>query len=339
MSSAAVEKKTKRTAKPAALKTPITEMFGVKYPIVCAPMFLVSTVNMVAAACEAGGIGTFPALNFRPIENYHQAIKDIKAKTDKAFGINIIVQKSNKYQQQQMEIALEERVPLLITSLGKPGEIIKLAHEVGTKVFCDVISLDHAKKVADLGADGLIAVGSGAGGHAGDISPFALIPTLVSEIGLPVMASGSIADGKGMAAAFSLGADAAYVGTRFIASTEAEVDDAYKNAIVDAGSDDIVNTHRVDGFPGNFIMTDALKRVGLEDGLMETMLSKSKKIKKWIALSRAAKSLFAKPNGKVSYKTVFSAGHGSGLIHEVKSIEAIMNDMVREYREIKKNLP
>ncbi|MCB0290962.1 MAG: nitronate monooxygenase, partial [Calditrichaeota bacterium] len=206
------------------LKTAFTEQFQVKYPIVCAPMFLVSTVKLVVAASKAGGIGTFPALNYRPVERYHEAIREIKSLTDKPFGINIIVQQSNKYQHKQLEYALEEKTPLIITSLGKPRETIQLAHQAGSKVYCDVINLDHAKKVADLGADGLIAVGSGAGGHAGDISPFALIPSLVQEIGLPVLAAGSIVDGRGMAAAFALGAAGVYLGTRFIASAEAEVD-------------------------------------------------------------------------------------------------------------------
>ena len=167
------------------LKTIFTEHFSVKYPIICAPMFLVSTVNMVVSSCEAGGVGTFPALNFRSIETYRQAIREIKQKTKYPFGINIIVQKSNKYQHEQIEIALKENVPLIITSLGSPKEVIRLAKQVGTKVYCDVVGLEHARKVADLGADGLVAVGSGAGGHAGDISPFVLIPLLARNVKLP----------------------------------------------------------------------------------------------------------------------------------------------------------
>jgi len=322
-----------------SIKTEFTQQFNVRYPIICAPMFLVSSVKMVVSACEAGGVGTFPALNYRPIERYRQTIKEIKSLTAKPFGINIIVQKSNKYQYKQIEHALEEKVPLIITSLGNPKEVIRLSHEVGTRVYCDVVGFEHAKKVADLGADGLIAVGFGAGGHAGDISPLTLIPNLVRMIKLPIIAAGSIVDGAGMAAAFALGASAVYMGTRFIASKEAEVAEEYKNAITRAKSEDIVNTDRVDGFPGNFIRTKELEAVGLEKGLIEEILTKNKKIKRFISLSRAARSLFGDMDSKVSYKTVYSAGHGVGLIDEVLSIQEIMAKTVGEYKEIKAKLP
>lgn len=321
------------------LKTDFTQQFDIRYPIICAPMFLVSSVKMVVAASESGGLGTFPALNYRPIERYRQTIKEIKEQTKKPFGINIIVQKSNKYQYQQVEHALEERVPLIITSLGNPREVIRLSHQVNTKVYCDVTGHEHAKKVADLGADGLIAVGFGAGGHAGDISPLALVPSLVKTVKLPVIAAGSIVDGAGMAAAFSLGAGAVYMGTRFIASKEAEVSERYKHEIIRAMSEDIVNTDRVDGFPGNFIRTKELEAIGLERGLVEAILTKSKKIKRLISLSRAARSLFGNANSKVSYNTVFSAGHGVGLIDDILSIREIMEKTVEEYRAIKIKLP
>jgi nitronate monooxygenase len=322
-----------------SIKTEFTQQFGVRYPIICAPMFLVSSVKMVVSASEAGGVGTFPALNYRPIERYRQTIKEIKNLTAKPFGINIIVQKSNKYQYKQIEHALEEKVPLIITSLGNPKEVIRLSHEVGTRVYCDVVGFEHAKKVADLGADGLIAVGFGAGGHAGDISPLALIPGLVRTVQLPIIAAGSIVDGAGMAAAFALGASAVYMGTRFIASKEAEVAEEYKNSIMRAMSEDIVNTDRVDGFPGNFIRTKELEAVGLEKGLIEGILTKNKKIKRFLSLSRAARSLFGDMDSKVSYKTVYSAGHGVGLISEILSIQEIMEKTIGEYKEIKTKLP
>jgi nitronate monooxygenase len=322
-----------------SIKTDFTQQFDVRYPIICAPMFLVSSVKMVVGASEAGGVGTFPALNYRPIQRYRQVIREIKEQTEKPFGINIIVQKSNKYQHEQIDHALEERVPLIITSLGSPKEVIRLSHQVNTKVYCDVTGFEHAKKVADLGADGLIAVGFGAGGHAGDISPLALVPNLVKTVKLPVIAAGSIVDGAGMAAAFSLGACAVYMGTRFIASKEAEVSKRYKNEIVRAMSEDIVNTDRVDGFPGNFIRTKELEAIGLKKGLIEEILTKNKRIKRFISLSRAARSLFGDMNSKVSYKTVYSAGHGIGLIDEVLSIREIMEKTVGEYRVVKAQLP
>jgi nitronate monooxygenase len=322
-----------------SIKTPFTEMFGIKYPIVAAPMFLVSTVKLVTAVSEAGGLGTFPALNYRPVENYRKALKEIKEKSDKPFGVNIIVQNSNKYRDEQIDISLEEGVPLLITSLGSPGSIIKRAHETGTKVFCDVVGLKHAQKVIDLGADGLIAVGSGAGGHAGTIAQFALIPQLVRNFNVPVLAAGSIVDGAGMAAAFSLGAAGIYLGTRFIASSEAEVPEAYKNAIVNTTPEKIIYTDKVDGFPGNFILTPELEKIGLEKGILELILSKSRKLKKAISLARAGRALLMTKGEKASYKTVFSAGHGAGLIDSVLSSEEIIRKIVEEYGEVKRRLP
>ncbi|OGP09082.1 MAG: hypothetical protein A2048_06835 [Deltaproteobacteria bacterium GWA2_45_12] len=327
------------TQKKIKIETAFTKQFNVKYPIIAAPMFLVSTTKLVTAVCNAGGVGSFPALNYRPTTEFRKAVQQIKKSTDGPFGVNIIVQKSNKFQSEQMDVCLEEKVPLLITSLGSPKEIIKLAHQTGTRVYCDVVNLEHAKKVADSGADGLIAVGSGAGGHAGDISAFALIPYLVRETKLPVVAAGSIVDGAGMVAAFGLGASAIYMGTRFIASFEAEVDEAYKQTIVSARCEDIISTDKVDGFPGNFILTPALQKLDLDKSLIEEIASKSPKIKKWIALSRAARSLFGNPKSKASYKTVYSAGQGVGLIDKVKSVRDIICDTVAHYEKIKAQLP
>lgn len=319
--------------------TAFTKQFDIKYPIICAPMFLVSSVAMVVGASNAGGMGTFPALNYRPVEKFREAIKEIKGKTDSAFGVNLIVQKSNKHQHAQLDCLLAERVPLIITSLGNPGRVIRMAHEVGTKVYCDVVGMEHAKKAADLGADGLIAVASGAGGHAGEISPFALIPGLVQQIGLPVVAAGSITGGAGMAAAFSLGAAAVYMGTRFIASEEAEVDADYKDCITSAQPEDIVNTDRVDGFPGNFIMTERLEKLGLEPGILERIVSGFPRIKRWLALSRAARSILGDPRSKESYSKVYSAGHGVGLIDDILSIETIIERTIIEYNAVRKALP
>lgn len=321
------------------IETEFTKAFNVRFPIIGAPMFLVSSEEMVIATTNAGGVGTFPALNFRPVERYAQALRKIKSEAKGPFGVNIIVQKQNKYQEQHLELALEAGVDLIITSLGNPKDVIRRAHQTKTKVYCDVINLDYAKKCADYGADGLIAVASGAGGHAGDLSPFAFIPYLKSEINLPLVAAGSIVDGKGMAAAFALGADAVYMGTRLIATTESPATQEYKHAIVHSGCEEIVNTDRVDGFPGNFIRTESLEKVGLEKGFFEAVLSQNKKFRRGLALTRAARSLFASEKSKVSYKNVFSAGHGVGLIHDVLPIEEVFKKTVSEYAEIKARLP
>lgn len=324
--------------KPKPISTALTKMFNMDYPIIGAPMFLVSNEAMVTATSNSGALGSFPALNYRPIENYRKAIQTIKSQTKGPFGINIIMQQSNKFRDQHIEIALEEGVPLIISSLGSPKPILERSKGTNTKVFCDVIGLTHAKKAADAGAHGLIAVGSGAGGHGGDISLFALVPLLKKQIQLPLIAAGSISDGKGLAAALSLGADGIYMGTRIIASKEAPASEDYKKSIISAGADDIVNTDRVDGFPGNFIKSKSIEDL-LKPNILDNVLSYNKKVKRWVSLLRAGKVLFGSPDQKLSYKNVFSAGHGVSAIDSVLSIEDILFRTVEEYHQILSTLP
>ncbi len=321
------------------METAITKLFGVKYPIFCAPMFLVSNVDMVVATSEAGGIGAFPALNYRPVEKYREAIREIRKRTSKSIAVNVIVQSSNKYREEHVNIAVEEGVDLLISSLGSPRDLIRRTQGTKTKVFCDVVGLEHAKKAADAGAHGLIAVGAGAGGHAGDTSLFALIPQLKKEIGIPIVAAGAISGGAGMAAALALGADGIYMGTRFIASKESPASEVYKQAIVSATPEKIVNTDRVDGFPGNFILTKELIDYGVNPGFFETLLRSSKKLNRYLVMYRAGRALLGSTNQKASYKTIFSAGHGVGLIHDIPSIGEIIARTIEEYEGVKGKLP
>lgn len=325
--------------KPQPLSTGLTDMFGMEYPVIGAPMFLVSREKLIINTSLAGGMGTFPALNYRPISSYTKAIDDISSACGgRPFGINIIVQKSNKYQDEQIDQAIEKEVPLIITSLGSPKTVIARAKGTKTKVFCDVIGLEHAKKVAELGADGLIAVGSGAGGHGGETSLFALIPYLKKHLDLPVVAAGCMTDGKSLLAALALGAEGIYMGTRLIASQESEVDTEYKEAIVNAGCEDIVYTDRVDGFLGNFIKTPRLEKA-LKPNFVDDILSQNKKVKRAVSLMRAGRALFTHPDKlKLSYKNTYSAGHGVGVIEDVPSVQDIVWQTVQEYYELKKQL-
>ncbi len=325
--------------KPAPIRTSITKMFNLDYPIIGAPMFLVSNKEMVLAASQSGGLGTFPALNFRPIDNYETQLKDIKSSLgDRPFGINIIVQKKNIDQERQLEIAIENEVPLIITSLGSPKTVIEKTRGTKTRVFCDVVGLRHAEKVASLGADGLIVVGSGAGGHGGDISLFALLPFIKKHVDLPMVAAGCMSDGRSLLAALALGADGIYMGTRLIASKEATVSEEYKKAILDAGSEDIVNTDRVDGFPGNFIKTKNLLEV-LKPNFVDNVLSQNAKIKRGISLLRASRALFGSPEQKLSYKNTFSAGQGVGSIDEILDIKTILWRTAYDYHQARLGLP
>jgi nitronate monooxygenase len=319
----------------AQIQTSFTDLMKCDLPIIGAPMFLVSNVEMVVAISEAGGVGAFPALNYRPIEQYQKALKEMKARTQKPIGVNIIVNKSNTRQADDLKHALDAGVNLFITSLGSPKQVIADAHRNGAKVVCDVTNLEHAKKVQDMGADGVIAVSSGAGGHAGPISPLVLIPWLQKELRIPVIAAGGIADGRSMAAALTLGASAVSIGTRFIASSEAGVDPAYKDAVVKSSPEDIVMTTRVSGTPAAVINTPYVQKLGLDLPWYLKMLKDQKLTKKyvvplihWLGMQQLEKAATGP-----TWKTVWSAGQSVGLIDEILPCRAIMEKLVREYQE------
>ena len=285
----------------APITTDFTRLFNIKYPIIGAPMFLVSNVEMVVAISEAGGLGTFPALNFRPIEAYAAALKQIKSRTRHPAGVNIIVNKGNPRQSEDLKYALDAGVEFFITSLGNPKTVIEEAHKNGAKVFCDVTNVTHAKKVQDLSADGVIAVAVGAGGHAGSISPLVLIPWLKKELSIPVVLAGGVAGGEGLTAALALGACAVSVGTRFIACHEANVDPAYKQAILRATPDDIVMTSKISGTPASVINNEYVRSLSSPQ--------------------------------KPSWKSVWSAGQDVGLIDEILTCREIVEQMAQQYHD------
>jgi nitronate monooxygenase len=273
-------------------------------------MFLVSYPDLVVAVSEAGGIGTFPALNYRTLDELKAGLTEIKNRTQKPFGVNIILHKEHNPQwQEQLKIALDAGVALIITSLGSPRSIVRDIHASGAKLFCDVTTLRHACIIEKSGADAIIAVAQGAGGHAGAISPFALIPQLRKEINLPVIAAGSIASGAQMAAAFALGAAAVYVGTRFLASSESRASDKYKEAILQSGPEDIVYTDSVSGIPAN-----------------------------WIKSSVPEQTIIGLPEHK-KWKDIFSAGHGVADIGEILPVKEIMEKLISGYNQAKTLLP
>ncbi len=308
-------------------------MIGCQYPIIGAPMFLVSNVDLVVAVSEAGGAGATPSLNWRKPEEFHQAIRDIKAKTNKPFGVNLIVNKANPRTEQDLKICAEEKVPFVITSLGSPREVIEKMHAVGSKVFCDVTTLHHAEKVQALGADGVVAVCQGAGGHAGEISPLVFIPYLQKHLKIPIIAAGGITTGAQMKAVLTLGAAAAQIGTRFIASTEAPVDSAYKDAILNAEPQDIVMTLKLSGTPAAVIKTPYVEQQGTDLPMVEKFLLKNertKKVAKIYRMLRGQKAL-EKAAKSATWKQVWSAGQGVGLIDDVISAREIVARLIREY--------
>lgn len=315
------------------IETAFTKMMNIQYPIIGAPMFLVSNVEMVIAISESGGIGTFPSLNYRPVEKYKEALQQIKSRTKKPIGVNIIVNKSNLRAQDDLKIALDHGVELFITSLGSPREVIEQAHKNGARVLCDVINLEQALKVQDLGADGVIAVSSGAGGHAGPISPIVFVSWLQKKIKIPVIAAGGIANGETMASMMTLGASGVSIGTRFIASTEAQVDQNYKNAIVSSSPEDIVMTTRLSGTPAAVIRTDYIEKLGLDLPWYLKVLKNQPLTKKYIIPLihfLGSKALEEAATGP-SWKTVWSAGQSVGLIDDILSCQQIMENLVRDY--------
>lgn len=324
----------------AKIETDFTRMMGCDLPLVVAPMFLVSNVDMVVEGSEAGAIGTFPALNYRPLDEYKKALEQMRARTKKPIGVNIIVNKSNTRQKDDLKLALDAGVNLFITSLGSPREVIKEAHKNGAKVFCDVTNLEHALKVEDMGADGVIAVSSGAGGHAGPISPLVLIPWLKTKLKIPILAAGGIATGEQMAAALALGASGVSVGTRFIASLEAGVDKSYKEAVVNASPEDIVMTTRMSGTPAAVIRTPYIEKIGLDLPWYLKTLKENKHAKKYVVplIHYMGMQSLEKAASGVTWKTVWTAGQSVGLVDDILSVREIIAKFRREYETAKSRL-
>ena len=246
-------------------KDNLCSMLGIDFPVIMAPMFLVSNEKMILEALNSGITGAIPALNYRTLDEFRSSIKWIKSKSSKPFGINLIVNKSNFKYKEQLRICCEEKVDFIITSLGSPEETIKKAHELGIKVFCDVTDLNFALKVEKLGADAIIAVNKEAGGHAGKISFKDLLPQLVQKCSIPIISAGGVGDAKGIQRMLNLGAAGVSMGSLFIATKEAPVSEEYKQACVQYGASDIVLTTKISGTPCTVINTPYVQEVGTEN--------------------------------------------------------------------------
>lgn len=311
----------------------LQELLGIEHPIIVAPMFLVSNVAMVKAAMNNNVAACIPALNYRTVQELRSAILEMQgAKTEKgAFGINIIVNKSNLKYKEQLKICCELGVDFIITSLGNPSEVIKKAHQKGIKVFCDVVNLEHGKKVASLGCDALIAVNSKAGGHRGEMQPEDLIVQLSHYCDIPVISAGGVGNKEEMMQMLSFGAVGVSIGSPFIASHEASVSDAYKKACVTYGAHDIVVTQKISGTPCTVINTPYMQKISTKESALERILNRNVLLKKWVKYLRYRKGssdviLAAK---KATYKTVWVAGPSIEHTHKVESVEAILNRFIQ----------
>lgn len=292
--------------------TALSRRLGLKYPIVCAPMFIISNKEMLLACAEAGILGSMPSLNARTPEKLRADLEWLRRKTDRPFAINMTIGLTDP-ERLMADVALceEFEVPVWITSYGNPTQFVQRAKAKGATVFHDVINLRHAKKAESAGVDAVIGVSSGAGGHAGRITPYALIPYLASNLSVPVIAAGAISTGRQIAASLTLGAELVYMGTRFIASTECGAQEAYKQMVVDAGPEEIVYTDKISGVHANFL------RASLPADWTPDRT----------------------PEGAKRWKDIWSAGHGVAEISEVLPVERIVDDIVREYHDAVAGLP
>lgn len=322
------------------IKNNFANEFRLSLPIIMAPMFLVSNEAMVSAAIESGILGVFPTLNYRNEEELELVLKNLKAKKDQAtlgnFGVNLIVQKTNVYFEKHLALCVKYKVPFYITSLGNPARVIEEAHRYGAKVYCDVTNLKHAQKCYDLNCDGFIAVGQGAGGHAGDNPLQVLIPSLRKQFpDKPVIAAGGIVNGPGILSALSLGASAVSIGTRFIASLEAGVSNAYKDAVVNSGMDDIVMTEKISGTPCTIINTPYAKKIGYKQNWIERWLNKNPKTKRYYKMLLQYKGMnkLMKSIKPGSYETLWCAGKSVELIDAITPVSEIVKTMDSELRE------
>jgi len=303
------------------------------FPVIASPLFIISNPKLVIEQCKAGVIGSMPALNARPASQLDEWLAEItetlaahnKANPDNAaapFAINQIVHKSNDRLEHDMALCVKYKVPVIITSLGAREEINQAAHSYGGVVLHDIINNKFARKAIEKGADGLIAVAAGAGGHAGTKSPFALIQEIRQWFDGPLALSGSIATGGAILAAQAMGADFAYIGSAFIATHEARAMDAYKQAIVDCNSDDVVYSNLFTGVHGNYL-APSIRAAGLDpENLPE---------------SDPSKMNFG-GDAKKPWKDIWGCGQGIGAINSVVSAAERIAQLKKEYQEARKRL-
>jgi len=302
-------------------------------PIIGSPLFIISNPKLVIAQCVAGVVGAMPSLNARPASQLDEWLAEItealaahnKANPDRLaapFAINQIVHKSNDRLEHDMALCVKYKVPIIITSLGAREEINQAAHSYGGVVMHDIINNKFAHKAIEKGADGLIAVAAGAGGHAGVKSPFALMQEIRQWFDGPVALSGSIATGGAVLAAQAMGADFAYIGSAFIATHEARATDAYKQAIVDCNSDDIIYSNLFTGVHGNYL-APSIRAAGLDP--------------EHLPESDPSKMNFG-GDAKKAWKDIWGCGQGIGAIQKIQSTAEFVAQLRREYVDARERL-
>ncbi len=297
-------------------------------PVIAAPMFIISGPKLVLECCKNGIVGTFPALNQRTSEGFEEWLVEIKnelnafeketGKKAAPFGVNLIVHPTNPRLEADLKICMKHKVPIIITSLGAVAQVVNAIHSYGGLVFHDIIKKRHAEKANEAGVDGLILVAAGAGGHAGTINPMTLVAEIKKFYHKTIILSGCISTGRDIASALQMGADLAYMGTRFINTMESNATDEYRNMIVDAGASDVVYTASISGVHANFLGA-SLKAAGIT----EADLKKDVKIDFGKELNTEAKA----------WKTIWSAGQGVATIDNILSVSELVSKLKSEFKE------
>lgn len=308
---------------------------NLRIPVIGAPLFIISNPKLVIAQCKAGIVGAMPALNARPVSQLDEWLAEITEELEAhnarhpdrpaaPFAINQIVHRSNKRLEQDMELCVKYKVPIIITSLGAREEVNVAAHSYGATVLHDVINNRFAHKAIEKGADGLIAVAAGAGGHAGAKSPFALVQEIREWFDGPLALSGSIAKGESILAAQAMGADLAYIGSPFIATHEARAQEEYKQMVTESTSDDIVYSNYFTGVHGNYL-APSIRKAGLDpDSLPESEPSQM--------------SFSESGNKSKAWRDIWGCGQGIGVIKDVVSAETYIDQLAEEYAQAKERL-
>ncbi|WP_425234918.1 NAD(P)H-dependent flavin oxidoreductase [Ulvibacterium sp.] len=296
-------------------------------PAVAAPMFLISGPKLVIECCKNGIVGTFPALNQRTSEGFEEWLLEIKSELQKfeketgkkpaPFGVNLIVHPTNPRLEADLKLCVKHKVPLIITSLGAVSQVVDAVHSYGGLVFHDIIKKRHGEKAAQAGVDGLILVAAGAGGHAGTINPMTLVAEIKAFFHGTIVLSGCISSGRDIASALQMGADLAYMGTRFINTQESEAPEAYRKMIIEAGASDVVYTAAISGVHANFLGA-SLKAAGLSDA----DLKKDTKIDFGKELDTEAKA----------WKTIWSAGQGAATVNNSPPVSELVNTLKSEFK-------
>ncbi|MDG1869579.1 MAG: nitronate monooxygenase [Candidatus Thioglobus sp.] len=315
-----------------------------RLPIIQSPMFIVSNARLVIASSRAGIVGSFPTANSRTLEALDETFSEITAalgtgKDALPWAVNIIVSKMYARSNDDLDLILRYKPPIVITSLGNPNEVVEKVHEYGGLVFSDVINLYHSKKAISVGVDGLILVCNGAGGHTGDLSPFAFVSEVREIFDGIIIVGGSISSGDSILAIQALGADMAYMGTRFIATQESDATDEYKEMILNATASEIVKSNKITGVNGNWL-EQSLKNAGIstQDGGFKKTLSDIKRmimplIKQKLKVDFDISKVTAK-----RWRDIFSAGQGVGSISNVPSVEDLVIELEQQHDKSKSRI-